>query len=364
MRRFLTFLFVTLTLLAHRPSAAQVPQLMSYQGVITDNAGIIVPDGPHDLTFRIFNVDVGGVALFTEVQTAVPVVRGGFSVLIGSVSPLTLPFDVEYWLEVQVDGDAPLAPRVKLTSAAYSLMAKTVPDGAITTSKIATGAIFRSQVALNSLQNINFFDEPGVASAAEGIAVVSLDGTVQTIMSRSITLPLPGYVLVIGTGQANLGHANGTASNITFGVSDAAGAFPVNQDVAWSIPAAAPTGTYVSPVTVHGLFQVPLGLSTFYFLADENGGTGSVNDMQLSLVYIGTAYGTVTSTETGKGANSSDEAAPARSGLTPAEVANEQATASVFAAERLQRELERMQAEVAALRQQPTQAAASSSPRP
>src|SRR5262245_22063580 len=294
-------------LLLSDPASAQVPQLLSCQGVLTDNAGIIVPDGAHDLTFRIFNVDVGGAALFTETQSSLPVVRGGFSALIGSVTPLTLPFDVQYWLEIQVDADAPLTPRVKLTSAPYALMAKTVPDGAITNAKIATGAVNSAKIADNSISTSDIadgnvrpadlsFNEPGVASAIEGVASVPLTPAIQTLLSQSITVPtLPGYGLVIASAQVNVFHTNGTTDNLTFGVGDAPGAFFINQDVGLAIPASAPTGTYIFPVTVHSLFDMAPGTITFYFLGNATSGSGSVNDLQLSVLFAQYAYGTVES---------------------------------------------------------------------
>jgi len=303
--RTLLLLAATILLLDSDAASAQVPQLLSYQGVLTDNLGIIVPDGTHDLTFRIFNVDVAGAALFTETQTGLPVVRGGFSAVIGGVAPLTLPFDAQYWLEIQVDADAPLVPRVKLTSAPYALMAKTVPDGAITSAKIADGTV----------QPIDLrFGVPGVASATEGLGAVTLNATVQTILSRAITIPATiGYVLVWGTAQVNVFHTSGTATNFTFGVSDAAGAFPVNQDVALLLPSTAPTGTYVFPVTVHGLFEVLQAANTFYFLGTAASGSGSVNDMQLSMIFAPYAYGTVEPTEVGKGASAIEDIEPSQS---------------------------------------------------
>src|SRR5262245_59412912 len=73
------------------PVAAQVPEIISYQGVLTDNTVVLVPDGAYDITFRIFNVSGGpDLPLWTVTQLGVPVTLGGFSVLL-DVSTLVPP---------------------------------------------------------------------------------------------------------------------------------------------------------------------------------------------------------------------------------------------------------------------------------
>ncbi|MGH7724434.1 MAG: hypothetical protein ACREOU_03310 [Candidatus Eiseniibacteriota bacterium] len=120
MNRVLVLTALLVVALASHVGAA-VPQTMSYQGVLTDNSGNLVPDGAYDLTFRIFDVSVAGAALYAETHPAVLVTKGGFSVVIGEITPINLPFDVQYWLEVQVNLDAPLVPRVKFASSPYGL---------------------------------------------------------------------------------------------------------------------------------------------------------------------------------------------------------------------------------------------------
>lgn len=47
-------------------------------------------------------------------------VTGGLcDALLGTVTPLALPFDTQYWLETTVDGNL-LAPRVQLASSPYA----------------------------------------------------------------------------------------------------------------------------------------------------------------------------------------------------------------------------------------------------
>src|SRR5262245_6548641 len=101
-------------------AAAAVPAQVSFQGVLTDNAGTILPDGNYALTFRLYTVANGGSAIWTETQNNVPVSKGGFSVLLGAVTPLSPDFDVDYWLSVAVGAGPELPPPLKLASAPYA----------------------------------------------------------------------------------------------------------------------------------------------------------------------------------------------------------------------------------------------------
>jgi len=102
-------------------AAATVPSTLSYQGQLKDPGGQVIPDGTYGLTFRLYNQSSGGVPMWNESQS-LAVRDGVFSAVLGSVTPLTLAFDAQYWISLQVAGD-PELPRVVLTSAPYALRA-------------------------------------------------------------------------------------------------------------------------------------------------------------------------------------------------------------------------------------------------
>jgi hypothetical protein len=187
-------------------------------------------------------------------------------------------------------------------------------------------------------------DEPGVASINQSVTT-AMDGTVQTMLQRSITVPAAGYCLVMGSVEVQALHVNALATTGLFGVSDAVGVLPGTQDFNLSIPTAAPTGTYFLPVTAHGLFAVNAGPNTFYFLGDETSGSLQFSDIQLSIVYIPTAYGTVTSSLTGGFDGVGSPSTAQRFG------ADESRDAETFHRARVEREMAAMQAEMAELRQ-------------
>lgn len=82
---------------------ADVPRVLSYQGLLTDTLGNPLPDGPYNIILRLYDVQSGGSPLWVEPRT-VQLKRGIFSMLLGEVTPLTLPFDV-YSGNVTLDGN-------------------------------------------------------------------------------------------------------------------------------------------------------------------------------------------------------------------------------------------------------------------
>jgi len=129
-------------------SHAQIPQTMSYQGVLTDANGNPVANGTYNIFFRLYDDDSGNQR-WTESQN-VEVTDGIFSVILGTITPLNLTFDRQYWLGIAIGGGAELSPRIQLASSPYSLNAQSVADNAVTTGKIPGGQVVKS---LNSLHD-------------------------------------------------------------------------------------------------------------------------------------------------------------------------------------------------------------------
>ncbi|MCU0611874.1 MAG: hypothetical protein MUE60_08815 [Candidatus Eisenbacteria bacterium] len=101
-------------------SRGQVPPLISYQGYLTDASGSPVEDGFYQLTFRLFDTESNGTALWVEPHPQVPVVNGLFKAMLGETTPLDTGFDAPRFIEVQVGANPPQQPRIFLTSVPYS----------------------------------------------------------------------------------------------------------------------------------------------------------------------------------------------------------------------------------------------------
>lgn len=94
-------------------------RLMRVQGNLKDIDRTPL-DGLFTLTFRIYDVETGGAALWQETQNNINIEEGLLSVELGSVKSLDLPFDKKYWLSAQVESDVEMSPRFKLTGVPYS----------------------------------------------------------------------------------------------------------------------------------------------------------------------------------------------------------------------------------------------------
>ena len=151
---------------------AQVPRHISFQGVLTDAQGNLVPDGNHELSLTLFDAATNGNALFTETQT-VPVVNGIFNAIIGSVTalPASLSFDRAYFLGVRVNGGSELSPRTPLTAVPYALRAERA--------SVAEALAPNASGAVTSINN----QSGGVTFQGGGGTTVTNTGTVFTISS-------------------------------------------------------------------------------------------------------------------------------------------------------------------------------------
>ncbi len=142
------------------------------------------------------------------------------------------------------------------------------------------------------------FDEPGVANVLSSGTIPST-GVVTRIGTCVISVPAPGYVVAISTFESSFIHTTGTTDNYIVGVSNQPTAFPASgwQDVEHFVNSALPTGQIDTPITVHGLFRVDTaGDHTFYTLGQKSVGAAvTCNDVNLTLIYLPTAYGAVSS---------------------------------------------------------------------
>jgi hypothetical protein len=130
----------------------QVPREINYQGYLTDDSGKAIT-GTRTLTFNFYDVESGGNVLFTYVKNNVEIKAGYFSLIIGKDNPISLNFDKQYWLTIQIDSGAEITPRMRLSSSAYSLNAanaEDISDNIVTENKIHDGAVTASKINLSA----------------------------------------------------------------------------------------------------------------------------------------------------------------------------------------------------------------------
>ena len=97
-----------------------IPRLIRFQGKLGDDAGESLT-GEFTITFRLYDADTGNFPLWEEVQFGVDIENGVLDVELGSVMPIDLPFDKQYWLGVEVESDGEMVPRFKLTTVPYAI---------------------------------------------------------------------------------------------------------------------------------------------------------------------------------------------------------------------------------------------------
>ncbi len=116
-----------------------IPQLINYNGTLTDASGNPVPDGNYDVTFTIYDAPTGSNVLWTEVwnatTTKVIVADGTFNAMLGAHTPIPTSFFADHpvaYLGVKVENDSEMLPRQRITSVGYAFTAGNgVPKRAI-----------------------------------------------------------------------------------------------------------------------------------------------------------------------------------------------------------------------------------------
>lgn len=141
---FGTLVAVTLMATFHLPlSAAGVPPVISYQGKLMQPSGAPVPDGTVSIVFSIYDVPIGGTALWTETNNSIQVKGGLFSAMLGSVAPIpTAVFaGPDRYFGIKVGADSETSPRQKIASTAYSQTAGSAETARVADNGTPVGGI-------------------------------------------------------------------------------------------------------------------------------------------------------------------------------------------------------------------------------
>ncbi len=162
---------------------AEVPNTMNYQGRLTDGAGDPVADDSYSIVFSIYDDETDGTSLWNSGAQSVATVDGLFNYALGSneVFPADLFDDPARYLGIAVDSDPEMTPRTRLRNVPYS---------------------FRTAI-----------DEPGIAQELSSTVIdVTGENSYITIISVTIDIPAPGYVVVEAIGNAVFHNTTGPNS--------------------------------------------------------------------------------------------------------------------------------------------------------
>ena len=232
---------------------AQVPQLINYQGVLTDAAGNPVND-TLSVQFSIYATATGGSALWTETQT-VTITDGVFNVLLGSVNPL--PYSTfagdERYLSLKVDSDLEMVPRKKLVSVGYSFhsnnsdslgglaassFVKTDQPNSISTSMVQTNAVTEEKIFPDIVSSISGVTNDGgniELEAGSNVTITPDDANNRiTISSSGGTGGGDITAVTAGTGLSGGGASGDVTLNVGTGTGITAGADVVELNTAYT----------------------------------------------------------------------------------------------------------------------------------
>lgn len=260
---------------------AAVPETMSYQGLLSDDLGAPLADGPHSLVFTIYTDAVAGVAVWTETQPAVVLTGGLFAVTLGSVTPLSIAFDQQLWLGVAVDGGADLDPRSPLAASPYALAV-------------------RLPLPANAVDASSILDEPGIAQSHANSSVVlggAGNATYANLLSVTITTPADGYLLV----SASTSLVVSCATLVSVQITEASNAALDNGHVVYAGGLSGGIAPGYIPMSTHRTYFKPAGTYTFYLGGRNSNFTACLpvaSNPTLTAVFLPTSYGSVVTSAT------------------------------------------------------------------
>ncbi|MDM8557031.1 hypothetical protein QUF75_20080 [Desulfococcaceae bacterium HSG7] len=179
-------LAIFLVLMFFQTAAAQVPQIMNYEGTLTDTDGNPVPDGTYEIQFSLYSVLTGGTPLWTEAwnNTTVPVIvtNGKFNTLLGTHNPIPEEFfsgKPETYIGIKVGTDDEMLPRQQLASVPYAFSAGL--------SRLPLGALA-------------LYDSGSIKGTTAWKAVNG--GSKLVLLSKTLDLKKDSVVVLLGEGRA------------------------------------------------------------------------------------------------------------------------------------------------------------------
>lgn len=116
MKHFITFLIFVFSFSS---SYSQIPQLISWQGIVQDASGNNL-NGSYDLTFKIYDSETDGELIWSETHTDFNIDNGLVNIKLGSIISLPNDFGRVLYLELTIASNPPL-PRQLITPSPSSI---------------------------------------------------------------------------------------------------------------------------------------------------------------------------------------------------------------------------------------------------
>lgn len=211
---FPKFLLVLLFVASATILSAQAK--LSIQGILKKSDGTALTDGTYQLKFRIYNVETGGAAIWTETQTDIEVIGGIYSAVLGSTTPLNIPFTEPYFVSVAVGTGLEMVPRIPLTSAPYALSLIGEDNKFPSSGNVGIGtATPTDKLHVKNTTPINGSAKILLEGPANGVTELYIKKTDVTGAFFGYNQPAAGNVFRIGHNNGSMQLlASGTGNNI------------------------------------------------------------------------------------------------------------------------------------------------------
>lgn len=278
-------------LIAALPIAAQVPNLITYQGRVA--VGTTNFDGSGQFKFALVNGD-GSTTYWSNDDTStagsqptaavsLTVTKGLYSVLLGDTALTNMsaiPASVfsntdvrlRVWFNDGTNGVQQFTPDQRLAAVGYAVVAATVSDAAITSAKIAPGTIdsthLASSLTLGGTTNGTF--SGGLTGNVTGNAVNFTGSLVGDVTGTQGATAISAAMV---TGKVLTGFVSGSGT-VTASDTLLTAINKLNGNDALKAPLASPTftGTVTAPnFTTTGIFSLPVTSGASVGVISQNG---------------------------------------------------------------------------------------------
>ncbi len=193
-----------------------VPEIINYQGSLSDSTGNPV-NATVNITFTLYDVESGpGTILWQETQS-VDVTNGLFNVQLGADTvgnPLSASIlNDPVYLGVQIDTDAEMTPRQRVTSAAFAIKAQSVENDTLNSLSCGSGEIPKwNGTAWACAADTDTDTDTNAAMICPDGTFLNGDGTCDPVVVDTNTTYSAGSGLVLNGTTFSIA-ANGVTSN-------------------------------------------------------------------------------------------------------------------------------------------------------
>jgi hypothetical protein len=148
----------------------------------------------------------------------------------------------------------------------------------------------------NAISSFEMLDEPGAAQSVNaGSVSLITNGVLVPLSTRTITCPAAGYILAIASAEVLIPHTTSSTDLLTFGVSLTSSSLDADQSKQLQLSTSIPAGTFSYIVSSQKIFPAVPGANLVWALGRKDLGLNnhSIENITLSILYVPTSYGTV-----------------------------------------------------------------------